>query len=226
MAPEERLDGLRRELQAQPPAAPAAQAATEGFKGLAANRAEAADQARLVGQLAGDKVSGDLAVALAETEKLLKDAKSGSVALPVATSAPADPTSGEAGARKQRSEAAARELRARAFGYDRGGAGGAEGGEAAAADADFRTNAISMAQEMTVRQIGTRTFYRRGGAWVDSTLKADAKPTQIKAFSKEYFELLKKYDDLGPVLALDGRIIVVVGDEVYQIEPEEAEEAK
>ena len=49
-------------------------------------------------------------------------------------------------------------------------------------------------------------------------IKPDAKPVVVKAFSKEYFELLKSDKTLGPVLALGGKILVAVKDTVYQIE--------
>ena len=41
---------------------------------------------------------------------------------------------------------------------------------------------------------------------------------RVKAFSPEYFKLLKDPPSLGPVLALDGAIVVVVDGKSYQIE--------
>jgi hypothetical protein len=74
------------------------------------------------------------------------------------------------------------------------------------------------AQAEVMKQVGARTFYNRGGVWIDSTVKSDAKPTVVKTFSKEYFELMKQDETLGPVLALGGKILVVVKDVAYQIE--------
>jgi len=92
------------------------------------------------------------------------------------------------------------------------------GGAKDAAEGAAMADAIELAQAESVKQVGARTFYNRGGVWVDSMIKPDAKPTAIKAFSKEYFELLKSDADLGPVLALGGKILVAVKDTVYQIE--------
>jgi len=204
---------LRREMDgrraSKAPAAPAATAAAEARKGLALDAEKAKEEANQVAQTAGEKKSGDVAVALAETERLLKDAK-GDIAAnlePARTDRPAE-----------RNEAAARELRDKAL--LAGKQGQAEG-----ADASYRARYLAVAQELSVKQIGTRTFYLRAGAWTDSQLKAEHKPTQLKAFSKEYFELLKKHPDLGAVMALGGRILVVVDGQAYQIEPVE-EEAK
>ena len=88
-------------------------------------------------------------------------------------------------------------------------------------NADARVEELKAAEAQTIKQIGTRTFYLRGGAWIDSTLAEGAKPTIVKTFSKEYFELLKKHPDLGAVLSLDGRILVVVDGQAYQVEPAE-----
>ncbi|MCY3024561.1 MAG: hypothetical protein NTW87_36770, partial [Planctomycetota bacterium] len=83
-------------------------------------------------------------------------------------------------------------------------------------------NAVEEAQANAIRQVGARTFYNRGGVWVDSTAKLDAKPVVVKEFSKEYYELLKSDPTIGPVLALGGSILVVVKDTLYQIEEEPA----
>jgi hypothetical protein len=42
----------------------------------------------------------------------------------------------------------------------------------------------------------------------------------LKAFGKEYFDLLKNNPDLGAVFALDGRILVMVGGQAFQVEVE------
>lgn len=87
-----------------------------------------------------------------------------------------------------------------------------------AGDAEEAAEVIAKSQSDVVKQVGARTFYNRGGVWVDSAVKPDAKPTVVKAFSKEYFELLKADTTLGPVLALGKNIIVVANEKVYQIE--------
>jgi len=78
--------------------------------------------------------------------------------------------------------------------------------------------AVEQAQSEAIKQVGARTFYNRGGVWVDSTAKTDAKPTVVKTFSQEYFDLLKTDPTLGAVLALGGNILVMVKDTLYQIE--------
>ena len=202
---------LRNQLEARP-AEPSAAAPRVAAEALGRDFRKARDEASAVAQTAGDKKSGDIAVALADFEKELKDAKTDA---PNALTPPAK--SGPAG---DRDALARREMRSKGL----LAGGGGEGIEAAEADAEYRADFLAAAEELAIKQIGTRTFYRRGGAWVDSGLKADPKPTVVKAFSKEYFDLLKKHPDLGAVLALDGRILVVVGEETYQIEP--AEETK
>jgi hypothetical protein len=208
---------LRREMDgrraSKAPAAPATTAAAEARKGLAFDAEKVTEEANQVAQTAGEKKSGDIAVALAETERLLKDAKSDGPAM-------AQSDVGGAGRPADRNEAAARELRDKAL-----LAGNLAKQQAEGADASYRARYLAVAQELSVKQIGTRTFYLRAGAWTDSQLKAEHKPTQLKAFSKEYFELLKKHPDLGAVMALGGRILVVVDGQAYQIEPAE-EEAK
>jgi len=76
-------------------------------------------------------------------------------------------------------------------------------------------------RDAVIRKIGGWTFYRRLNKWTDFNYKAnkETKPVEIKAFSKEYAELEKKHADLGAVLALGGRILVVVEGTAYQIEP-------
>jgi hypothetical protein len=91
---------------------------------------------------------------------------------------------------------------------------GIGGGE----DAEEAAEVIAKSQNDVVKQVGARTFYNRGGVWVDSTVKPDMKPVVVKTFSKEYFELLKSDTTLGPVLALGKNIVVTVSDKVYQIE--------
>jgi Ca-activated chloride channel family protein len=186
------------------PAVPApAKAAGVAFDGLKAAEEKARKEALDVAHFAGQTNNGEAALALAETERLLKDAKNDlqSALGPMTADAPAE-------GRRADSEAAARALRAKAF---------AKGGGAAGEEADR----LAVAQELTVKQAGGRTFYLREGAWVDSNFKAGGKVTILKAFSKEYFELLKQRPELGAVLALGGRIFVVAGEVSYQIEPEE-----
>ena len=92
------------------------------------------------------------------------------------------------------------------------------GGAARGEEAVELAKAVEQAQSEAIKQVGARTFYNRGGVWVDSTAKTDAKPTVVKTFSQEYFDLLKADSTLGAVLALGGNILVMVKDTLYQIE--------
>ncbi len=142
-------------------------------------------------------VSGETAVALADFDKKLKEAD-GVEAL-------------SAGNKPAEKKEELRKL---------GSALSVNGAPAAKGDAN-RDEALGdffeQIQQEAVKQVGTRTFYNRGGVWVDSTVKADGKKVSVKAFTPEYFALLKKYTDLGPVLALGGRIIVMLDGEQYEI---------
>ncbi|HYF50101.1 MAG TPA: VIT domain-containing protein [Planctomycetota bacterium] len=158
---------------------------------------EAADAAFAAGKAAHQAASGEVATALATVERDLKEAN-GATAEGNFSAAP-------------RPEAAEKRLRFRE-------ALAAEGKDKSDEARKAKADAIEQAATEAVKQVGARTFYNRGGIWVDSTLKPDAKPTIVKAFSKEYFDLLKADGDLGPVLALGGKILVAVKDTVYQIE--------
>lgn len=155
--------------------------------------------------------TGENATALAATEKELKDA---TVSTPATRSL--DSGVDKNGVVMERRERMARAEAAKSNG---GGAGfgGGRGGAGRRFNADDAKK-LEEAQDAMIKNIGTRTFYNRGGVWVDSQVKADAKPTVIKQFSPEYFDLLKKDAQLGEVLALGGKILVLSGTTVYQIE--------
>jgi hypothetical protein len=64
-----------------------------------------------------------------------------------------------------------------------------------------------------------KTFVLRGGVWVDQTLgeTPPAERTVVEAFSDEYFALLAARPALAPYLALSSRLLVRLGDDVYEI---------
>ena len=70
----------------------------------------------------------------------------------------------------------------------------------------------------TVKHVGKRTFYLKDGIWCDSEVKAGMQPRIVKNFSDEYFEILKKHAELGAVLAIGGKIIVVIDGVALQFE--------
>ncbi len=61
------------------------------------------------------------------------------------------------------------------------------------------------------RNVRQRTFYFKDDIWIDSD-HTDASPiVKIKIFSAEYFDLLKKFPDLGAALALGDKVIIKNG---------------
>ncbi len=74
----------------------------------------------------------------------------------------------------------------------------------------------------TVRNIGNRAFYYRKGQWVDSkvTEEQEKKPTRIKQFSDEYFELARRHGrDFTQYMVFDEPVLVNLEDRAYLIEP-------
>ncbi len=182
--------------------------AEESGAALVDSRKEAKDEAAKVAQQVQSESSGGVAVALAETERMLKDATSASAAQPKA------PANKPMDANAQ----AASNMRNRAFSAGKASVGNSKGGRN---DAEMMADMIAVAKELTIKHIGTRTFYLRAGVWVDSKYKAkkDVKPTLVETFSEAYFKLLEKHAELGEILALDGNILIVVGDQAYRIAP-------
>jgi hypothetical protein len=85
-------------------------------------------------------------------------------------------------------------------------AGGADGAAVAAAP---------------VQTAGDRTFFLRGGVWVDSAYDAAAgEPAVIPFASDAYFDLLSTRPELGAALALGDEVLVVVDGAAYRITSE------
>ncbi|HWB12610.1 MAG TPA: VIT domain-containing protein [Pirellulales bacterium] len=73
-----------------------------------------------------------------------------------------------------------------------------------------------------VRQIGSKSFYRRGNRWVDSTATEgqDKRARRVTQFSDEYFKLADRYGHkLAQYLVFDEPVLVVLDGEAYAIEP-------
>lgn len=83
----------------------------------------------------------------------------------------------------------------------------------------------------SVRQIGTKTFYRRQNVWFDATVAARTeaeqqakKPEKIKQFSKEYFHLVDTYGgEVAKYLAFTEPVVLELGGRTYEIEPADAQ---
>ena len=182
------------------------------------------EAAKQVQKFAESTNSGEVAVALATVERELKDAdKAGDgVTLEGKFDSAAAAKTPNAPAEKKAKEEAYRQIGASMRAGSVDASGRYEDGHLALPSSDAQDEKmgeqIDRAQTAIIKQVGDRTFYNRGGVWVDSSAKADAKPTIVKLFSAEYFELVKTDTTLGPVLAMGSKIIVVSQDKTYQIE--------
>jgi Ca-activated chloride channel family protein len=106
------------------------------------------------------------------------------------------------------------------YGFSAGMMGGYGPGQAVLAkDVQGRDVAVG-----SVRTVAGRTFYRRNGVWVESTLKPEdeSKARRVEQFSNDYFNLAgkqKRADD-NQLLAFTEPVIVRLADgQVYRIEP-------
>lgn len=73
----------------------------------------------------------------------------------------------------------------------------------------------------TVRQLGSKTFYRKGDHWVDSSLKAEdaGKARVVKQFSDEFFAIARRQGaEMNQYLTFDEPVTVRLGDQVYRFE--------
>jgi Ca-activated chloride channel homolog len=73
-----------------------------------------------------------------------------------------------------------------------------------------------------VRNIGNRTFFQRGGRWIDSQLtkEQEANARRIKQFSDEYFELARTQGRrLSQYLVFDEPVLLTLDNQAYLIEP-------
>ncbi len=71
----------------------------------------------------------------------------------------------------------------------------------------------------TVKKVGIKTFYLRGGVWIDSTVDfvSNAKEIKLKFASNEYFDLVTKEKDLAKFLSVGKKVVVVWKGKVYRI---------
>jgi Ca-activated chloride channel family protein len=76
--------------------------------------------------------------------------------------------------------------------------------------------------QQNIRAIGSRTFFRRGGQWVDSQLtkEQEAQARPIKQFSDAYFELAGRAGGKwSPYFVFDEPVLLWLGNQAYRIEP-------
>jgi len=71
----------------------------------------------------------------------------------------------------------------------------------------------------TVLNVGKKTFFQRNNRWEDSALTEEQiqNAQQIERYSDAYFALSRKYGkDVAKYLALEGRVLVLLGDQAYE----------
>jgi len=68
-----------------------------------------------------------------------------------------------------------------------------------------------------IRYVGEKTFYLKDGVWIDSAFKPGRKVFRIRYLSSEYFDLLKKYPELGKFLAIGENVTLVFKGKIYEI---------
>ncbi len=103
--------------------------------------------------------------------------------------------------------------------------------EAFAAGPAGRADGIHFAEEAkkeardarrNVRNIGNRTFFQRGGQWVDSlvTKEQKANATRVKQFSDQYFALARRHGKrISQYMVFDEPVLINLDDRAYLIEP-------
>ncbi len=95
-----------------------------------------------------------------------------------------------------------------------GGFGGGLLGEAAVVR-DLETN--QNVALTTIRTVGQKTFFFRGGKWIDSTVDDQqiAEARRIERYSREYFDLVRTHGpEVRRYLAMDDPVVVRLGNEI------------
>ncbi len=69
----------------------------------------------------------------------------------------------------------------------------------------------------TIRIVGRRTFFLRGGIWREADTPEKADPVTVKYYSDEFFKLLEENPELNPVATLDADVIVRIGESYYRL---------
>ena len=101
------------------------------------------------------------------------------------------------------------------------GMGGMMGGSSGMLGYGMSGGRSEDSSKTTIRRIGSKTFFRKGNAWFDSTLKADdgAKAIVIRQFSDEYFDLARNQkSEFNQYLTFDEPVTVNLDNKVYRFE--------
>jgi Ca-activated chloride channel family protein len=116
----------------------------------------------------------------------------------------------------------AEEAAADAFGVGSPGIGASSGRARfnyQADSADEKAEQLQIAKN--VLQLGSKTFFRRGDKWIDSTLTPEQEKNaqRVERFSDPYFDLVNQYGDTcAKYLTIDEPLLVELGGQVYQVE--------
>ena len=87
-------------------------------------------------------------------------------------------------------------------------------------------NVAATPQAEQVKVVGDRAFVLRAGVWTDTRFEPDRmSATKVQFGSSAHFDLLTRYPEAGPYLALGDQVIVLLGGQAYQIGPQGATEA-
>jgi len=74
-----------------------------------------------------------------------------------------------------------------------------------------------------VKTVGAKTFYCVGDTWYDSSYdhKKHKKVTKVKFMSEQYIRLLSESPEIAKYLALGKKVVIVLGDKVYEVTDED-----
>jgi Ca-activated chloride channel family protein len=110
---------------------------------------------------------------------------------------------------------------ARSYGGGYGGALNGAASKTTAATPSITSEELAEREKVVqnVRYVGSKSFFRRGDRWVDSSVneKNEKNVKKIKRFSDEYFELVDKHGkDVAKYLAFDEPVMLVLDGQVYE----------
>jgi Ca-activated chloride channel family protein len=84
---------------------------------------------------------------------------------------------------------------------------------------DMKGSTVAEAPEMeTVKHVGDRVFYLRGGVWVDREYNERMKVQTVKYLSARFFNLMEKKPALSRYFSVAKNIIVVFENKCYRVE--------
>ena len=85
-------------------------------------------------------------------------------------------------------------------------------------------NGSRLRGRQTVRNIGQKTFFRKGGLWTDSTATPEQQRRAIRVvqYSRQYFDLAASHGGkLAKYLVFNEPVLVNLGNRTYRIDPPE-----